>query len=83
MKRADLERNFIKLVEYEVLRQLYEKLDHVTYDWLQGPLSDSPKIEVYIGQAGIELPVKIYAGQVYIIGLNDGYRPVNSYIESK
>ena len=76
MKRADLERNFIKLVEYEVLRQLRSKLGDVTYDWLNSPLSDRPMIVVYIGQAGIELPVDILAGQVFIRGLNDGYRPV-------
>lgn len=77
MKRADLERNFTKLVEYEVLRQLREKIgENITYDWLQGPLSESPMIQVYIGQAGIELPVQILAGQVFIRGLNEGYRPV-------
>lgn len=77
MKRCELEMNFVRLVEYEVLRQLREKLGNsVTYDWLQSPLSDSPKIEVYIGQAGIELPVQILAGRVYIRGLNEGYRPV-------
>ena len=77
MTRADLERNFTKMVEYEVLRQLREKIGvNVTYDWLQSPLSDSPTIQVYIGQAGIELPVQILAGQVFIRGLNEGYRPV-------
>ena len=77
MKRVDIERNFVKLVEYEVLRQLREKIGaNVTYDWLQSPLSDCPRIQVYIGQAGIELPVQILAGQVFIRGLNEGYRPV-------
>ena len=77
MKRADLERNFTKLVEYEVLRQLREKIGaSVTYDWLNSPLSDSPRIQVYVGQAGIELPVQILAGQVFIRGLNEGYRPL-------
>lgn len=77
MKRADLERNFVKLVEYEVTRQLKEKIGRsIMYDWVNSPLSDKPKIQVYVEQVGIELPVDILAGQVFIRGLNDGYRPV-------
>ena len=76
MKRADLERNFTLMVEHEIIHQLREKLGNtVTYDWVSSVLSDKPKIMVYIGRAGIEMPVEILAGQVFIRGLHDGYVP--------
>lgn len=83
MTRKLLERQFTLMVEWEVLRQLREKFGDkipVTYEWLQGPLSEKPVIQVFVGQAGIELPVDIRGGCVYIRGLNEGYKPVNSWL---